>query len=160
MTKSEESLCIFCEKVCNGGCSWSKEFTPVRGWNAEKNANGYLVRYCPEFEPDGPDRNRPKDFDRDGMMLLMESVAKAMRDDYSSGTGPYTVNDLPKRKFMPEDYAEVRNRNRKIIENWIKNGNGKNLLQLSDPDAVIQMLRQMARRHDQELLKTMTRVYR
>ena len=93
-------------------------------------------------------------------MLLMESVAKAMRDDYISGTGPYTVNDLPKRKFMPEDYAEVRNRNRKIIENWIKNGNGKNLLQLSDPDAVIQMLRQMARRHDQELLKTMTRVYR
>jgi len=160
MIKREDSLCTFCEKVCCGGCSWSRDFEPVKGWQAELNNNGYLVRHCPEFVPDGPDRNRPKEFDKDGMMHLIEAVATTMREDYIHGKGPFTTNDLHKSRLMPEDYAYVRNKNRKLIENWIKHGNGKNLLQLDDPDAVIQMLQQMARHHDQEMIETMMRMYR
>lgn len=60
-------LCWDCEKAC-GGCSWSKDFIPVKGWDAvpTKVRNGttskkgehivsvidsFEVRECPEFEP-------------------------------------------------------------------------------------------------------------
>lgn len=55
-----ESLCFGCKKaVC--GCSWSKYFKPVDGWNAEKvklniskekTINTYQVKACPLFESD------------------------------------------------------------------------------------------------------------
>lgn len=67
----EETLCWYCaNSVPNPntgkGCSWSKEFKPVEGWNAEEtlvisrpdNGEGecaiqsYIVRGCPCFDRD------------------------------------------------------------------------------------------------------------
>lgn len=55
----KESKCWDC-KNCYGGCSWSREFKPVNGWEAiETNlpsngayATSYKVIECPEFIED------------------------------------------------------------------------------------------------------------
>lgn len=53
-----ETLCWFCEKAA-GGCSWSRKFKPVDGWDAKKTEimswfggtqESYLVFSCPQFE--------------------------------------------------------------------------------------------------------------
>ena len=56
-------LCWKCAKAC-GKCSWSRDFTPVTGWVAErhdvamwpegKEAVSYRIYECPEFEQDPP----------------------------------------------------------------------------------------------------------
>ena len=56
-TKPEYSRCWTCKNSC-GGCSWSREFIPVDGWNAEKTfhlsngefAESYYIKSCPEYE--------------------------------------------------------------------------------------------------------------
>ena len=43
-----------------GGCSWSRDFTPVKGWNAEKTyhkyrentVESYKITNCPEYRKD------------------------------------------------------------------------------------------------------------
>lgn len=67
MNKAERSMqiCSVCAKAA-GQCSWSKNFTPVFGWQAKKTlirhiVNGkrdldiesYKIDYCPEFLYDG-----------------------------------------------------------------------------------------------------------
>lgn len=61
--KNVDSICWDC-KHATGGCSWSREFEPVSGWNAEKTlikgyrdddnylVNSYCVYECPLFEHD------------------------------------------------------------------------------------------------------------
>ena len=51
------TLCWYCRKATNGGCSWGRSLTPVEGWTAKpvskSNYNGgqsYLVSESPEFE--------------------------------------------------------------------------------------------------------------
>ena len=52
-----DTLCWSC-KNCTGGCSWSKKFEPVRGWEATKTfiasdkSNSYMVHMCPKYEID------------------------------------------------------------------------------------------------------------
>lgn len=57
----KDQLCWYCEKA-GGLCSWSKDFTPVEGWEAEPDVlrirekeNGvvqtYYIKACPEYEP-------------------------------------------------------------------------------------------------------------
>ena len=67
-----ETLCWSCDNAC-GGCSWSQEFRPIEGWDAEPTARSvtrpihsgsilrghrfetvrsYRVRSCPEYSPD------------------------------------------------------------------------------------------------------------
>ena len=54
--EEDDQICIFCKKAC-GGCSWSRRFIPVRGWDAIptiiKNTNGdipsYKINTCPQF---------------------------------------------------------------------------------------------------------------
>lgn len=49
--------CWTCKKAC-GGCSWSRSFTPVKGWKAEPSfipSNGefsetYKIIECPLYE--------------------------------------------------------------------------------------------------------------
>ena len=49
-------LCWRCKNAC-GGCSWSRNKTPIKGWDAEpdivKDKEGYFHSYkiknCPEF---------------------------------------------------------------------------------------------------------------
>ena len=55
-----ETLCWDCKNAC-GGCSWSRTFTPVKGWVAEPTKlkgsheysaiiDSYKIFECPEFE--------------------------------------------------------------------------------------------------------------
>lgn len=55
------TLCWFCKNAVPNkegtvGCSWSREFKPVKGWKARKckNSNGdsYRVYECPELVRD------------------------------------------------------------------------------------------------------------
>ena len=57
----EQTLCWDCKKAATGGCSWSKEFRPVEGWEAKATTKqqfrgepmrSYLVTACSEFERD------------------------------------------------------------------------------------------------------------
>lgn len=64
--KKHSQLCWDCNKAC-GGCSWSRDFTPVHGWKAEPTkiisytssgvgkkrrfyVDSFAVYECPEFE--------------------------------------------------------------------------------------------------------------
>ena len=66
--KVHGTICWNCAKS-TGNCSWSREFTPIDGWKAKKTilnlgysaysgrpkkAASYIVKKCPEFEPDKP----------------------------------------------------------------------------------------------------------
>ena len=57
MNTSTANICFDCENAC-GGCSWSRNFTPVPGWTAthvyrEAAHDGYRETYkitaCPQF---------------------------------------------------------------------------------------------------------------
>ena len=62
---SNPNICFDCQKAC-GGCSWSRDFTPVPGWTATKKTQKiyvggtkkhryektYHITACPEFVPD------------------------------------------------------------------------------------------------------------
>lgn len=152
MTDQRETLCYLCQNSNRNGCSWARSLEPVKGWDAEENNQGYLVLWCPEFKKETPETILPDDLDRDGMMNLLEAMARQMREDYVKGTGKYTTNDLHKHSLKQEDFAKLRRMNREAIEKWIKHGPGRMLLQLSNPDEVITMLRKLARRYEQELL--------
>lgn len=54
------SICWDCANAC-GKCSWSRNFTPVKGWEAiptkiiaskSFNASSYIVCACPKFDRD------------------------------------------------------------------------------------------------------------
>lgn len=52
--KQLDQLCWYC-KNATGGCSWSKNFTPVPGWDAKyieraSAAPTYSIKDCPLFE--------------------------------------------------------------------------------------------------------------
>ena len=49
-----EQLCWTCAKAY-GGCSWSRAFVPVEGWEAKPSKtheDGYRIVRCPEYESD------------------------------------------------------------------------------------------------------------
>ena len=45
---SRQTLCWDC-KNAGGGCSWSKEFKPVKDWEAKKAGDSFTVIKCPMF---------------------------------------------------------------------------------------------------------------
>ena len=54
----KDSLCWFCKNSVIDGCSWSREFVPVNGWDATETSKksysssmskSYNVTSCPEF---------------------------------------------------------------------------------------------------------------
>lgn len=49
--KLDSSLCWNCKRVYGecAECSWVRNFTPVEGWNAKQDKDGYTVRSCPQF---------------------------------------------------------------------------------------------------------------
>ena len=51
----QEQLCWHCGN-CYGGCSWSRSFMPVDGWEAtpvkRDNVETYEITNCPDFNPD------------------------------------------------------------------------------------------------------------
>lgn len=53
-TQTNQQPCWNCKKYA-GGCSWSRSFKPIPGWDAKKVIReegnvGYDIKYCPEFE--------------------------------------------------------------------------------------------------------------
>jgi len=44
----KSTLCWDCGNAC-GGCSWSQELKPVKGWNAKKSGDSFTVKQCPKF---------------------------------------------------------------------------------------------------------------
>ena len=71
--------CWDCKKAL-GGCSWSRDFTPVEGWIATptyKAGNyskkrgrlppmkSYQIEYCPEFEPEERRKNASEQDERE-----------------------------------------------------------------------------------------------
>ena len=149
--EKRETLCITCAKVCRGACSWSRDLEPVDEWVAEENSRGYQVISCPDYENDEDGHGRLKEIDRDGMMRLLEAAARQMREDYVTGYGPYNARENY-RGAGAMNRAEIRAANRRAIEKWLR-GNGAKMLGLTNPEEVIQMLRPLARRHDEELAK-------
>ena len=152
MKPTTETLCVTCRHACTGACSWSESLTPVDGWDAEPTPHGYLVLKCHQYRCDLFDDRMRRHLDPDGVTRLMEAVARVMRDDYINGTGPYSQRDN-RRPMM--SYGEVRNANRKLIEHWLCKGPGRVLMQLSNPEEVIGVLRKMARMHDIALERLM-----
>ena len=60
----KQTLCWTCQNAC-GGCSWSKRFIPVEGWDAKRRDvmkgqdhrtpnESYFVISCPQYVPDKP----------------------------------------------------------------------------------------------------------
>lgn len=81
------NICIDCQKAC-GGCSWSRSFTPVEGWTAEKvvirngiidhkvrNTETYHIIECPEFVRDKP-RSKDKNENREQFKKFVAALAK------------------------------------------------------------------------------------
>ena len=59
--------CWNCRKYA-GGCSWSRSFTPIPGWDAEPTGtrsglrtDSYQIIRCPEFEDDHTARGAKKE---------------------------------------------------------------------------------------------------
>ena len=150
MYDTTETLCIWCQRACANCCSWSDHLEPVKGWLAEENKHGYLVRECPEFVKETKESILPAKLDDDGCMLLMEALAKQMREDYVHGNGFY---ESDKCKGLTR--SEIRGKNRQLIEKWLLKGKGLQMLQMSNPEEVIRILRSMARKYETELMQLM-----
>lgn len=150
MYDATETLCIWCQRSCTNCCSWSDHLEPVKGWVAEENNHGYLVLECPEFVKETKESILPAKLDGDGCMLLMEALAKQMREDYVHGNGFY---ESDKCKGLTR--SEIREKNRQLIEKWLLKGKGRQMLQLSNPEEVIRILRSMARKYETELMQWM-----
>ena len=155
MTEENDTLCISCKKACKGTdrCTWAGALIPVDGWEAETTKNGYRVIKCPQYSPG---RGLPHDIDTDGMMRLLQAAVYQMKEDYLHGIDIYSEDSDSRRKNDKESEIDRKKRNRKTIEHWLIHG-GAELLELSDPEEVIQMLRKMARKHDEQLAKLLMR---
>lgn len=60
-----DTLCWTCinavpDAAGKRGCSWSRENKPVRGWQAQPTAGSYVVRSCPAYQPDTPQKDKPQ----------------------------------------------------------------------------------------------------
>lgn len=88
---TKETKCITCGNAC-GGCSWSQDFTPVKGWTAEETIckahrwdqsleiNTYNVIDCPEYTPDR--KVDPRGIPDDSIHALAAAVVEQAIDDY------------------------------------------------------------------------------
>lgn len=123
-TGSCETLCSYCGNATNDGCSWSESLTPVEGWEAVQNKNGWFVVDCPEAVSDRWMHEKPSELDTEGCMLLMEAIARQMRDDYM---------------YMPKK--------RPYIERFIRSDYCHKLFGFSNPEAVIEQMRKGMRRN-------------
>lgn len=51
----KEQLCWTCQNA-TGGCSWSKNFAPIEGWDAVSTTvdgeDTYFIKNCPQYEQD------------------------------------------------------------------------------------------------------------
>jgi len=127
--KYPESICWHCAKACTRECSWSEDFTPVPGWTAVENhfkndnriGATYLVQSCQEFVRDRNERD-PETLMTENCLMLIERLLKVTADDY--------------------ECAQPGGPTQNMIEKFIRGRGASRLHMISDPDAVIQKLRQ------------------
>lgn len=114
-----DTLCLHCTNACNRGCSWSDDFTPVDGWEAEYNEKleSYYVISCPKFSEE-TEENKNRNLDTEGCLLLVERVLEVARDDYMKSTEAM----------------------QKQIQRFIRGRGARRLTQIEDPEGVIQRL--------------------
>ena len=103
--KRDETLCWSCEHAC-GGCSWSDDLVPVKGWVAQskpihvgrtqfteaRDEESYFVFSCPRYkkEPDVPKDERrsvargakASSLSLGGMVAMMEACLALAGKDY------------------------------------------------------------------------------
>lgn len=120
-----ESLCSYCGHACRKKCSWAEDFTPVEGWTAYQNKNGYFVVACPQFEKEKLASRIPERLDTDGCINLVEAMIRVMKSDYV---------DLPKA--------------RPGIERFIRNHDNNGLIFFADPEEIIAQLKKDANEAD------------
>lgn len=75
------NLCFDCGKAC-GKCSWSRDFTPVKGWVAKQTRDSYEIMSCPEFDLDDKPMISIDDFDDKGAKLLIRKIVASAIQDY------------------------------------------------------------------------------
>ena len=120
MRIKELNICIDCQNA-TGGCSWSMDFEPVKGWTAEKRnykyhdlvVDTYYVTQCPLFVHD--EENMKK--------IPMKEVCKLI-------SLPYNKRFLVSKKFIKSELDKVGyNAEYTVTENgriqwWIKRKEG------------------------------------
>ena len=96
------TLCWCCRKAITGGCSWSRDFIPVEGWQAvrkdlkpvatqsgDRTIESYVVYQCPEYKCDCPMGSRVREYhakpieDNEGALLLAAEIVKQAAHDYA-----------------------------------------------------------------------------
>ena len=131
----EMTLCWDCANACTDGCSWSKSFIPVEGWDAVEMHIGrdpsYLVKECPKFVPDDKD-SRLRDLDTDGCLRLAEKLMEITREDYIKGRQE-TVDE---------------------VERFIRSKRAARLHMISNPEHVIAMLKKARINYRKKLAQT------
>ena len=113
----QDQLCNICGNAC-GGCSWSREFIPVKGWKAEKTKimtqhseeiESYYVIDCPLYKPDTPIRT--KDITDDGMYRLLNAMLLNMIWEYAYAYKRIHIDRRevgPSMRIMKETEAYVK----------------------------------------------------
>lgn len=90
LIKSNQSntICWNCDK-CGGGCSWSHDLTPVKGWEVDedytlfhgKKEDSYIVKECPLFEKRNS-KIKSSDIDDEGAVNVILAIVKRANKDY------------------------------------------------------------------------------
>ena len=119
----ERTICWDCQKTC-GGCSWSREFKPVEGWEAVETTDyagdkSFLVRKCPEFVREISRKRDADKLDTDGCLALIEKMLQTAKNDYIEGTD------------------EMQHQ----IERFLKGKGASKIHMITDPDNVIKKLK-------------------
>lgn len=111
--KNKDSICWGCANSVpdrKNGCSWSRAFIPVTGWDAEPSEKpiykgehiSYCVRSCPEYKKDDvADRDSISD---DGFKQLGDAIIKVASRDYKEAC----ERELRKRKTDTTGLMEKR----------------------------------------------------
>lgn len=86
------TLCWRCGNA-TGGCSWSRDFEPVPGWNAlerpvmtkngECRAKSFLVLWCPEFRAESvKDWTARREINEEGLYRMIGQMLIEMKSEY------------------------------------------------------------------------------
>lgn len=94
------TLCWHCKNAVptgTSGCSWSRDFQPVKGWVADahnlktqssgRHLNTYCVIYCPQFQKDNANSAVCKD--AESCLRLAEVVLQKQMDRYRAALVQY-----------------------------------------------------------------------
>ena len=120
------TICWDCVNACRSGCSWSENFTPVEGWEAEhivdekKGTDTYRVIRCPQFAKESR-ANRNRNLDEEGCIRMVEQLMKLTREDY-----------IKDPKLQPE------------IERFLRGKGASRVHRIADPEKVIRKLKKAA----------------